>query len=225
MVATSIILNCLARRQRSVHSSHKHSRMVPWQVLPAAKHEAFSMAEVLIAVVIAGLALSGTIAIFNSQFGSSSDARTRNQLEAIIARDLNWIRTYAKIWRMASGPYNVSTTQTGSSAFTSAPLITYTPTSTDCADLASAFNTNAAGAAGTSLVPTKPYTIPTTLGTSQTLATVSGVSVARTINVSTGVTNNNTLAISYALSGGNAANLGLDRQTAVFLEASSWCPP
>ncbi|MEA5415418.1 type II secretion system protein [Synechococcus sp. BA-132 BA5] len=184
----------------------------------------FSMLELLVSVVITGIVFAGTTALFSSQFGSARNAASRNAIESAIANDLNWIRTYARLWKMATGPYNVTATQTTAGTFTSSPLISYDPGTSNCSSgLASAFITSAATVA---LSPARPNDIPTTSGTVQSITipgSVTGVTLNRSITFSSGA-DANRISVYYALSGTNATSLGISRESSVYIDAYSWCP-
>lgn len=182
----------------------------------------FSIVEIVLAIVIGSLALAGTISAFSSHLVAGKRASDRTIVEEAIARDTGWIRNYAKIWKMQSGPYNLTNAQTYTTdSFASSPYISYSPDSggSSCSTgLAASFLADAETVTG--LTPARPFSLQSS---SISLSkTITGVSLSRAISYTNPY---NTITITYSLSGGApASSLGISRQTSVYIEAAAWCP-
>ena len=191
-----------------------------------AKIRGFSLVEVILAVVIASIAISGTISAFNSFLTAGVRAVDRNTIEQVINEDLGWIKSYATAWKMKSGPYNYSTAITKTSSFTTSPYVSYAPPETGTNNCTSRLGAEfLADAATVTMIPARPQTIPTTANSGQILTLpsgASGYSITRTIGYGSGAQANR-MNITYTISGSKAANLGISRETAIYLEAAAWC--
>ena len=179
----------------------------------------FTIVEILISVVIAGVTLAGVAALFSRTLSVSSRADNQNVVEAAVSTDLNWIKRYGKFWMMRSGPYALDNAFTKTTdAFTSSPVLSYqcpnsnlttTGLSTQFISAANsitnltdidpklqyAFSTN------TIPVPSTPYTL------TRSITTPSDTQVL----------------VTYTLSGGDSSSLAFQRQTTILLEAAAWC--
>ncbi|CAK6698024.1 hypothetical protein IFHNHDMJ_02347 [Synechococcus sp. CBW1107] len=185
----------------------------------------FNLLEVLLAVAIAGLTMAAISTTFSSQLSTARRSSDRSQIESVIAEDLAWIRNYATIWRMESGPYNLTTTQTKASSFASSPSVSYSPDPSLCSSggLASSFVSDAASV---TLSPARPNSIPTTSGSQQSLTIpggIPGVSLNRRITFSSTTPDDNRIYVYYNLSGENSSALSISRESSIYLEAASWC--
>ena len=182
---------------------------------PAA--EGMTILEAVVGVLIAATALAILTPALTQQLVVAQDDATIPAVDAVVSRDLAWISNYARWWMARSGPFNVSTMVTLSSAFTFASELTYTPPANRClgGTLAAGFLSDAA--TNSTITPARPYPIPTD-GSTTNLATVNGVTVQRAIS-----TSGNTVALTYSVSGGRAASLGFNRQVALLVYASAWC--
>lgn len=187
----------------------------------ASRLNGFSLVEIVLAIAIGSLALAGTIAAFDSNLIAGKRAADRNTIEETIARDIGWIRNYAKVWKMQSGPYELSNTQTyTSSPFTTSPYISYSPNSggASCSSgLASSFLSNAETVGG--LSPDRPFSL---LSSEIPLSRpIPGLTLSRTISYANP---NSYFTITYGIAGGTlASELGITRQTAIYIEAAAWC--
>ena len=202
----------------------------------------FTILEALIGVVILTASIGALAVVTARQWSRSVDVDVLDRVENAVASDLGWLKTYAKYWRMTSGPYPITCVQagfgSGCTAFVTSKLATeYEPDPADCADptdltaLAKGFLDAASTVA---LTPARPYPI-NPLSLTQTLLTSnpnpqagqgvydrtlpSGTSLQRTITPGT-----NIVYLSYALTGTNAAPYRFIREAALQLEASAWCP-
>lgn len=187
----------------------------------------------------------GALAILASrQWSSGRDVDVLDRLENAVAADLGWLKTYAKYWRMTSGPYSLSCTQAGfpagctpfvvSTTITeydpdpngdTCPAPSATPPVADTA-LATAFVTAAGSAASATIVPERPYGVAvgsTTLINSATDTgqprLPAGTALTRTIT-----TGKNLIFLSYSFTGDNAAAYPFLREVSIRPEASTWCP-
>jgi hypothetical protein len=206
--------------------------------------QGFQILEALIAVVILTVSL-GALAILASRQGSSArDVDVLDRLENAVAADLGWLKTYAKYWRMTSGPYNLSCTQAGFQAGCTPFVVSTTvteydpdPTGDTCprpsatppvADtaLSDAFVTAAGSAVSATIPPERPYGVAvgsTTLLDSATDTLQprlpSGTALTRTISLG-----KNLIFLSYSFTGENAAPYQFLREVSIRPEASAWCP-
>lgn len=184
----------------------------------------FSILEALIGVVILTASI-GTLALATArQWTRSSDVDVLDRVENAVATDLGWLKTYAKYWRMSSGPYNLTCTQAGFGAGCTPFLVSsvsteYDPDSSLCATatgLADAFVT---AAASVTLTPARPYTVASGNTTLSVSGLPSGMTLTRSLT-----TGKSLVFLSYSLSGANAANYRFRREVALRPEASAWCP-
>lgn len=209
--------------------------------LPAAVHRrrpspGFSMVEILLGSVIVGIALGALMSVFNRQVTFTTRTAALDAIDAAVATDLTWIKSYAKFYELAAGPYNLTYAQTGgdptgygltsASAIQTSSYLDYTPSDDECdaGTLPQSFITMAASNAVTPLGGVdRPNPIPTTSGDPQTIAlpaVASAYTLTRRINF-TGLTNR--IRVVYSLSGGDAAQLPYPREASILLETSAWC--
>lgn len=204
----------------------------------------FTILEALIAAVIISASLGALALLSTSQWANSKDVDILNRAENAIARDLGWLKSYAKYWRMTSGPYNFTATQTGASSYTlSRNTIEYqpdrsdvTPAETRCStsstSMAQAFISDASSdAAGTAFNPNRPFNLSTSAATTLTPTGLpAGLSLRRTIAFSktvnsTDISTRNTVYITYTLDDGSGSSAyRLIREVALRPEAADWCP-
>lgn len=74
------------------------------------KAEGFSILETLIAVVILTTSIGGLAVLSARQWSRSTDIDVLDRVENAVAADLGWLKSYAKYWRMSSGPYDLCPT-------------------------------------------------------------------------------------------------------------------
>lgn len=206
----------------------------------------FALLEAMLAGVILTITL-GVLALTASRdWSRSQDGDVLARLENAVAADLGWLKTYARYWRMSSGPYNLTCTQAGfgascsSADFTfSTTTILYDPVASRCATatgLAQDF-INTAASVRLTLSPPGPYTIPTvpTDGTSGSgtpnpktdLAVTglpSGSALYRTLRIGTSSSDKHLIYLSYSYEGTGASSYSFLREVALRPEASGWCP-
>ena len=179
--------------------------------------QGFTILEALVAVLIASSAIALIVPTFIRQLGLSSEANSLTAVESVVSQDLDWISDYARWWKLRSGPYNLSTTVTGASSWTTSPETAYEPPADRCASgtLGNGFLSDMA-AVTTS--PARPYPIDPASTAAATLATINGVEIRRAIQATA-----NTVQVKYTLAGDKADSLRFWRQASVLIEASAWC--
>lgn len=202
----------------------------------------FTIVEALIGVLILTASIGGLAILTSRQMTKTSDTDVLDRVENEVARDLGWLKAYAKYWRMTSGPYNLTCSQVDLGSSCDAFIVSTTsseydpdPNANTCPNptglpvvsntaLANAF---VSAAASVTLNPARPFAIAvgdTTLvsgGNSDSgrPRLPSGTSLVR--NISLG---NKLIYVSYSLTGANAASYQFRREVALHPEAASWCP-
>lgn len=175
---------------------------------PKSSGEGFTLIELLVAVLLltgGGLLVAQTTRI---SLSSSSNASTLTDIRNAVSRDLNWIRWYAKAWNVAP----------------QATILQYT--SVRCNTLVANFIVDASQSVpptSESAAPPRPNPIPATAGTSQTLQTLNGNTLSRTINprpTSSGSLPKSIL-VSYVYNGNPAFTV----ESSVLIDAAGWCDP
>lgn len=207
--------------------------------------------EALIGVLILTASI-GTLALVTArQWSRSADVDVLDRVENAVASDLGWLKTYAKYWRLASGPYDLTCTQAGFASgcdvrVFSSSTTDYQPDEARCGTatgLAQDF-INAAAAARTTIAPNGPFAIPTFLTDGTTAQTIKGVppivnneglplpvpnlppgtSLFRTIRISATASEKNMIYLTYSFEGAAAAPYRFVREAAIQPEAAAWCP-
>lgn len=169
----------------------------------------FTLAEILIAVVILTASIGSLAILASNQWRSSKDVDVLDKVENAVARDLGWLKSYAKYWRMNAGPYDLcpsgflytavndytckapsDSPRSGASAYTrSNTTLSYEPDRSDlnenrcdsASDLAKAFISSAqADAAKTLFSPNRPFELST--GTIPISGLPKGMTLTRTIS-------------------------------------------
>ena len=199
----------------------------------------FTILEALIGVVILTASIGALAVVTARQWSRSVDVNVLDRVENAVASDLGWLKTYAKYWRMTSGPYPLTCEQagfdSGCTAFVSSKFATvYEPDPALCTEATGLAEDFVEAASTVTLTPARPFAIdPENL--TQILLTSEpnpdpgegqydsslppGATLVRTITPGT-----NIVKITYSLTGGNAAAYGFLREAALQLEASAWCP-
>lgn len=202
----------------------------------------FTILEALIGVAILTASIGGLAILTSRQWTTTSDTDVLDRVENEVARDLGWLKSYAKFWRMTSGPYNLSCAQVDLSGSCDSFIVSSTsteynpdPNGTTCPNpggvpsvantaLASAF----VSAANTvTLNPRRPFAVAvgnTTLvsggnADSGRPRLPAGTSLVRNITLGTKL-----IYVSYSFTGGNAGSYRFRRVAALHPEAASWCP-
>lgn len=203
-------------------------------LIRSGRDSGFSILEGLISALILA-ATVGSISLLATRLWTSSRTDNTSTLaENAVASDLGWLKSYAKVWKMDTGPYDLTTTQTLTSSFTfSLNTLSYSPDKTLCATvsgLAAAFITDARSVTFT---PARPYTLATGRTQLAVSGLASGLGLWRTLSTTrTGSTARNLVYLSYTLerngSAGTAGTIdttyGFQREVAVRIEAEAWCP-
>jgi len=175
-------------------------------------------------VVILTASIGALAVVTARQWTLSADVDVLDRVENAVASDLGFLKTYAKYWRMTSGPYNLTCTQAGFGAGCSAFVVSnvsteYAPDESQCATatgLADAFVT---AAGSVTITPARPFSVASGSTTLSVAGLPGGMSLTRTLT-----TGKNLVYLSYSLSGANAASYRFRREVAVRPEASAWCP-
>jgi hypothetical protein len=198
--------------------------------------EAFTILEALIGVVILTASIGALAVVTAQQFGRSSDVDVLDRVENAVARDLGWLKTYAKYWRLASGPYDLSCVPAGFPAGCtvrnfSSGTTDYQPDEALCATatgLADAFVTAAGSANSETIIPARPFSPVTSGATALSVAGLpAGMTLQRTITTTRpqNTSPNNLVYVSYALlQNGQPSSYNFVREVALRPEAAAWCP-
>lgn len=215
-------------------------RHLPWHVSGGQQAdraaEAFTILEALIGVVILTASIGALAVVTAQQWGRSTDIDVLDRVENAVASDLGWLKTYAKYWRLASGPYDLSCVQAGFPAGCtvrnfSTGTTDYQPDEALCATatgLADAFVAAAGSADSGTITPAPP--LPRVASGTNTLNVAglpAGMTLQRTITTTRpqNTSPNNLVYISYALlQNGQPSSYNFVREVALSPEAASWCP-
>lgn len=184
----------------------------------------FTILEALIGVVILTVSIGTLAAVTARQWSRSSEVDVLDRVENAVASDLGWLKSYAKYWRMTTGPYNLTAAQTCPGATCDAFVFSntttdYQPDAAQCATatgLADAFVT---AAGSVTIDPARPHSVSGGTTTLNVAGLPSGTSLTRTIS-----TGKNLVFLSYAFTGTNADPYNFVREVAVKPEAAAWCP-
>lgn len=184
----------------------------------------FTILEVLIGVVILTASIGALAVVTARQWSRSADVDVLARVENAVASDLGWLKTYAKYWRMTSGPYNLTCTQAGfgnsCTAFVPSTFgLDYEPDAARCATATGLADDFVTAAASVTLNPARPFTVASGATTLNVAGLPTGMSLTRTIT-----TGKNLVLLSYSLTGANAASYSFRREAALRPEASAWCP-
>lgn len=195
-----------------------------------------ALAEAILGAVMVALVILLVTPPFLRQMGLTRRTASQEAVEAAVSRDLSWLSNYAKIWRMSSGPYTATAAQVGLAADpTRSSIARYSPPTSGTPpvcpnNLISQFLTQAASANALTLVPARPYDIPTTTGTAQPITitdpAAATVVLNRTITFADASTANpedlNSFLVQYSVT--NPPGLAFNRTTRIIVEAAAWCP-
>jgi prepilin-type N-terminal cleavage/methylation domain-containing protein len=169
----------------------------------------FTLVELLVAVVVLGIATGALVQASNIALTSNRRSTATTDVQNIVSRDLQWLRWYGKAWNCATGSFSTCPSPSPSA------LLRYTPLA--CSTITASFLTAAASA---DVTPSRPYAVPVALNQAQTLETVNGTPLVRTIR-SAGASTNQSLLVDYSYAGQTPFN----RLGSVLIEAGSWCDP
>lgn len=200
----------------------------------------FTIVEAMIGVVILTVSLGSLAVLSARQWSSSGNIDVQDRLENAVARDHGWLKTYAKQWRLGSGPYDVSCTQAGFAADCDTRVVTntitdYQPDETRCATATGLAQDFLNAARTVTITPARPFAIPSVPSDGTSASTIkgdplpvtglpTGTALYRTIRISNTPAEKNIVYLSYSFEGTGADAYGFVREVAIRPEASSWCP-
>jgi Tfp pilus assembly protein PilV len=183
----------------------------------------FTILETLIGVVILTVSIGALAAVTARQWSRSSEVDVLDRVENAVARDLGWLKSYAKYWRMSTGPYNLSAAQTcpgASCEFVFSNTTTdYQPDGARCATATGLADDFVTAAGSVTITPARPHSIAAGDTTLNVAGLPNGTSLTRTIT-----TGKNLVFLSYSFTGTNAAGYNFVREVALKPEAAAWCP-
>lgn len=195
----------------------------------------FTILEVLVAVSIAAGVISLLVPALTQQVALGEQSNRMTAVEAVVSSDLDWFSNYARLWKLKTGSYPVTTDITMTSSYTSGGAAVYEPPQSGCSEA----STSSSGLAGLlladgqklySLSASKklalktyipPYEIkiaPSDTTIQVSSGGVSGLNVVRTVTPV-----GNKLHILYELQGANADGLNFTREASLLVEAAAWC--
>ncbi len=188
------------------------------------------MLEVLLSICIITASLALLASLLTNQVNNPRKASALSAIETTASADLTWLRNYAKLWRLESGPYNItpSTTTnsiTGADTFTQSSYLSYQPDPDSCAAetlptdfLVAAQNVVISPAKLATIADATPVSgaeklisLPTEAGSTQLWRSITFTGQVDHIDVS------------YYLKN-DALSLGFKRNAAILIDASAWCP-
>jgi hypothetical protein len=169
------------------------------------------LVEVLVSAVILAVGLIPIIQASNITIASMRSDTAGTEVDALVSRDLNWIRWYANAWNCTTGSYVTCTTQSQSS------ILRYNAAQA-CSTLAANFLTAASAVAVGVGVPPRPFPVPAAAGVAQVLQAVEGGNITRTIALSASPRPER-LEVTYTYPGPPA----IQRSSSVLIQAGGWC--
>jgi prepilin-type N-terminal cleavage/methylation domain-containing protein len=184
----------------------------------------FSLVEVLAAVSIAAGVISMFASAMMRQLTLGEQTNRLTAVEAVVSADLDWFSNYARLWKLKSGSYLLTTQLTVTS---SSPKIlgdtSYEPSAADCnSGLAQAMLTDGKKLFGSKNTLLKAYTPPYEINISGIqeieVAGVRDLKVVRRVDPL-----GNKIRVFYSLDGANANGLNFSREASLLVEASAWC--
>lgn len=180
--------------------------------------------EALIGVVILTASIGALALVMAQQWRRSTDIDVLDRLENAVASDLGWLKTYAKYWRLASGPYDLTCTQAGFASGCDVRLFSstntdYQPDEARCATATGLADDFVTAAGSVTINPARPFAVSSGTTTLNVAGLPSGTSLTRTIS-----TGRNLVFLSYSFTGANAASYRFVREVALQPEAAAWCP-
>lgn len=184
----------------------------------------FTILEALIGVVILTASIGALALLSARQWSTSTNVDVLDRVENAVARDLGWLKTYAKYWRLASGPYSPTCAQAGfpsgcGERVFSRTTTDYQPDESRCATATGLADDFVAAANTVVINPARPFAVASGDTTLTVAGLPSGMSLTRTL-----ATGKNLVFVSYSLTGANASSYGFVREVALRPEAASWCP-
>jgi len=185
----------------------------------------FSLVEVLMAVSIA----AGVITMFSSammrQLTLGEQTNRLTAVEAVVSADLNWFSNYARLWKLKTGSYFLSTQVTMTSSATVLGATSYEPSAAHCdSGLAKALLEDGKTLFGNTNNSLRTYIPPYEIKISDSTeipVIVSGVRDLKVVRRADPVGNN--IRVFYSLVGDNADGLNFSREASLLVEAAAWC--
>ena len=198
------------------------------------KGAGFSIIELLLASFIALVAVNASAQLINniSTSGLNRRAEATSAIEVVISNDLAWFRQYAKLWKLAKGPYTSLQTTVAKTTYKKldpgALFNEYDPKEGSSEGLcgkvvfANAFQKDAASLKiNFDSITKPPYAIPDdgSMTTLKLPSSASGYKLVREIESEKG-----SLIISYTLTNPAFDNpLVFRRFSSIYLPAAGWC--
>ena len=201
------------------------------------KGAGFSIIELLLASFIALVAVNASAQLINniSTSGLNRRAEATSAIEVVISNDLAWFRQYAKLWKLAEGPYTslqktVTKTENNYKPLSKSSNLSniYDPKKGSSEGLcgtpefASAFQKDAASLKiNFDSITLPPYAIPNddSMTTLKLPSSASGYKLERKIESEKG-----SLIISYTLTNPAFDNPTVFRRfSSIYLPAAGWC--
>lgn len=175
----------------------------------------FTLVEMLVAVVILGIATGAIVQASNIAFSASKKSNSGSEIQNVVSRDLNWLRWYGNAWNCEAGSY--------STCITSSPntVLRYS-SGQSCSTLVASFLSAAASFNRTD-VP-RPFPIPSTTGTAQELEVINGTPLTRTVRLPSGAVASaqpRSVEVIYSYAG----QPPVERFASVLIQAGGWCDP
>ena len=184
----------------------------------------FSLVEVLAAVSIAAGVISMFASAMMRQLTLGEQTNRLTAVEAVVSADLDWFSNYARLWKLKSGSYLLTTALTVTS---SSPKIlgdtSYEPSAADCnSGLAKALLTDGKNLFGSKNTLLKTYIPPYEINISEnTVIQVAGVRDLKVVRRADPL--GNKIRVFYSLYGANADGLNFSREASLLVEANAWC--
>jgi prepilin-type N-terminal cleavage/methylation domain-containing protein len=186
----------------------------------------FSLVEVLAAVSIAAGVISMFASAMMRQLTLGEQTNRLTAVEAVVSADLDWFSNYARLWKLKSGSYLLTTALTVTS---SSPKIlgdtSYEPSAADCnSGLAQALLTDGKKLFGSKNTLLKTYIPPYEIKISDSTeipVIVSGVRDLKVVRRADPL--GNKIRVFYSLDGANADGLNFSREASLLVEANAWC--
>jgi len=183
---------------------------------------AFTLVELLVSVVVLGIAAGAIVQASNIALSSSKRSGSTTEVQNLVSRDLNWLRWYGKAWNCTSGSYATCVNQSPST------VLRYDDNQA-CSTLVANFltaasNANLEGDDPNRPFPPRPFPVPSAAGTAQQLQVVNGTPLTRTIRLATtSVASAQPRSVEVAYSYGGQPPF--ERFASVLIQAGGWCNP
>ena len=179
----------------------------------------FTLIELMAAVSIAAGVISLLVPALLRQVAIAEESNRLTTVEAVVTSDLDKFSNYAKIWKLRSGSYPVSSALTMTSSYTLGGVSIYDPPRDKCNEPSNSSNGLAASLLNDGQSQAQFTIGPESdiLNTTDPAFKAIGGNVRRSINAK-----GNKILISYSLIN-NSYGLNFNRKALVYVEASAWC--